>query len=168
MSNDRVITGGGRAALSRRRDRLLSLDLDAIYRELNRKHWRGRLPPVRIEWSTRLRVAGQCVGRRGPIQLGLRYHLHYPRDLRRTLKHEMVHLIHWSHDEAFMAEARRVGALIYARSYPGIQWPFRYVYECPSCGSRYRSRKRVSLACARCGNGGYRERYRFRLVKTLR
>lgn len=158
----------GRAVKERRRERLLRLDLEEIYRELNRKFWRGKLPRVRVEWSTRLRVAGQCLSKRGPIQLGLRYHLHYPRDLRRTLKHEMVHLIHWAHDEEFMAEARRVGALIYARVYPGIQWPYRYLYECPSCGARYRSRKKVSLSCARCGDGDYRARYRFQLVKVLR
>ena len=167
MASIRRASPGSRAQVERRRARLLSLDLDAIFRELNRRHWRGRIRPTEVTWSTRLRVAGQCLTPRGPIVLGLRYHLHYPRDLRRTLKHEMVHLLHWSHDEAFMEEARRVGALLYAQEYPGIRWPVRYVYECPSCGFRYRTRKRIHLACARCGGGNYRVKYEFKLVRVL-
>lgn len=163
----RKANGVSKAVAERRRSKLLSIDLEELYDEMNQRHWKGRLPRVKIEWSSRLRVAGQCSSPKGPIRIGLRYHVHFPRDLRGTLKHEMVHLIHFNHDDAFEREVRRVRGLLHARPYPGMRWPYRYVYECPTCGRLYRSRKRVALACASCGAGEYSSRHRFRLVATL-
>lgn len=147
--------------------RLLRVDLQRMYDEINRRHFGGRLPAVTVRWSTRLKVAGQIVKSNRLILLGLEYHCHYPRDVRSTLKHEMVHLVHWDHDEAFRRECRRVGAAVNCKTYPGIFRPYKYIYECPGCGRRHPVRRRIHAACARCGKGGRKDDFRLLLVEYL-
>jgi predicted SprT family Zn-dependent metalloprotease len=147
--------------------RLLRVDLQRLFEETNRRRFGGRLPRTAVRWSTRLKVAGQIVRSNRLILLGLEYHCHYPRDLRSSLKHEMVHLLHWDHDEAFRRECRRVGAAIHCRTYPGIFRPLKYVYQCPGCGMRHAVRRRIHAACARCGKGFFRGQFRMRLVEYL-
>ncbi len=147
--------------------RLLDSDLQDLFDRLNRVWFRGRLPRLEVRWSQRLKVAGQIERRRRRILLGLEYHCHYPADLESTLKHEMVHLLHWNHDRQFRRECARVGAAVHCRTYPGMFRPFRYLYQCPGCGQRYPARRILHAACARCGRGAYRPRYRLRLVEFL-
>ena len=147
--------------------RLLRLDLQRLFDDCNRRHFGGRLPRVAVRWSTRLKVAGQIVRSNRVILLGLEYHCHYPRDIRSTLKHEMVHLVHWNHDEGFRRECGRVGAAVHCKTYPGIFRPYKYVYQCPSCGRRHPVRRRIHAACASCGKGFFRGRFRLRLVEYL-
>lgn len=147
--------------------RLLATDLQALYAEVNRRHFGGRLPHVTVRWSPRLKVAGQIVKSNRLILLGLEYHCHFPRDVRSTLKHEMVHLLHWNHDEAFRRECRRVGGAVNCKTYPGIFRPYKYIYECPGCGSRHPVRRRIHAACARCGGGRRRGEFRLLLVEYL-
>ena len=148
-------------------DRLLRVDLQRLFDDVNRRHFGGRLPTVTVRWSPRLKVAGQIVQSNRLILLGLEYHCHYPGDVRSTLKHEMVHLLHWNHDASFRRECRRVGASVHCKTYPGIFRPYKYVYQCPRCGSRHPVRRRITAACARCGKGVYRGRFRLRLVEYL-
>lgn len=147
--------------------RLSELDLVALYDELNEEYFDGALPRMRVRWSTRLKIAGQVIKRHRLILLGLEYHCHYPRDLRSTLKHEMVHLVHWHHDEDFRRECARVGAAVHCKTYPGMFRPYKYVYQCPECGMRHRVRRTIDSSCARCGKGVYRRKYRLRLVQYL-
>jgi hypothetical protein len=148
--------------------RLLALDLQATFDELNRRYFRGRLTRMRVRWSTRLKIAGQIVKRHRLIMLGLEYHCHYPRDLRSTLKHEMVHLIHWHHDESFRTECARVRAAVHCKTYPGMFRPYKYVYQCPVCNRRHRVRRRIHSTCSRCSQGRSRSKFRMRLVQYLR
>lgn len=147
--------------------RLERIDLQAMYDAVNRRQFGGRLPAVTVRWSTRLKVAGQIVKSNRLILLGLEYHCHYPRDVRSTLKHEMVHLLHWDHDEAFRRECRRVGGAVNCKTYPGIFRPYKYVYQCPGCGRRHPVRRRIHGACARCGKDGRPEDFSLRLVEYL-
>ena len=146
---------------------LRRVDLQALYASLNRRHFGGRLPRVTVRWSPRLKVAGQIVASNRTILLGLEYHCHYPRDVRSSLKHEMVHLLHWDHDDGFRRECARVGAAVHCKDYPGIHRPYKYVYQCPNCGRRHPVRRRIHAACARCGKGFNRGRFRLRLVEYL-
>jgi predicted SprT family Zn-dependent metalloprotease len=144
------------------------MDLESLFDEINERWFDNELPPYHVTWSKRMKVAGH-IDRPGQfISLGLEYHCHFPRDVRRTLKHEMVHLVHWNHDEEFRRECRRVGAAVRCKTYPGMFRPVKYLYECPSCGTTVRTRRRISSACARCGDGWYEERFRMRLVQHLR
>lgn len=154
---------GGFPALAR----LQRLDLQRLFDDLNRRHFRGRLPRVTVRWSPRLKVAGQIVRSNRLILLGLEYHCHYPRDVRSTLKHEMVHLVHWDHDDDFRRECARVRAAVHCKTYPGIFRPYKYVYQCPNCEARRPVRRRIHAACARCGRGFYKGRFRLRLVEYL-
>jgi predicted SprT family Zn-dependent metalloprotease len=148
-------------------DRLLRLDLQRTFRDLNRRHFGSRLPTVTVRWSPRLKVAGQIVRSNRLLLLGLEYHCHYPEDVRSTLKHEMVHLLHWNHDQAFRLECERVGAAVHCKTYPGIFRPYKYIYQCPNCGARHAVRRRIHAACARCGRGIFRGQFRLRLVEYL-
>ncbi len=148
-------------------ERLLAVDLQELYSDLNRRHFGGRLPRMTVRWSTRLKIAGQIVKRNRLIVLGLEYHCHYPRDLASTLKHEMVHLVHWHHDENFRRECARVRAAVHCKTYPGMFRPYKYVYQCGACGARHRVRRVIHASCARCGHGVYKRRFRLRLVEYL-
>jgi len=147
--------------------RLLRVDLQRAFDDLNARHFGGRLPRVTVRWSPRLKVAGQIVRSNRLILLGLEYHCHYPRDVRATLKHEMVHLLHWNHDADFRRECARVRAAVHCKTYPGIFRPYKYVYQCPGCGARHAVRRRIHAACARCGRGFFRGQFRLRLVEYL-
>jgi predicted SprT family Zn-dependent metalloprotease len=148
-------------------DALLAQDLPALFDGINRRHFGGRLPRSAVRWSTRLKVAGQIVRSNRVLLLGLEYHCHYPADVVSTLKHEMVHLLHWNHDEAFRRECARIRAPLHCRTYPGMFRPFKYVYACPGCGLRHRVRRIIHASCARCGRGVFRSRHRLRLVEYL-
>jgi predicted SprT family Zn-dependent metalloprotease len=148
-------------------ERLLAMDPQDLYDTLNRRHFGGRLPRSTVRWSPRLKVAGQIARSNRVILLGLEYHCHYPGDVVSTLKHEMVHLLHWNHDEAFRRECARIRAPLHCRTYPGMFRPFRYVYECPSCGLRHRVRRIIHASCPRCGRGVFRSRHRLLLVEYL-
>jgi len=147
--------------------RLLAFDLDDLFQSLNLRHFGGRLPRTSVRWSTRLKVAGQIVRSNRQILLGLEYHCHYPDDVASTLKHEMVHIVHWNHDDAFRRECERVRAAVHCKTYPGIFRPYKYVYQCPGCGLQHRVRRIIHSACSRCGKGAYRSRFRLRLVEYL-
>jgi predicted SprT family Zn-dependent metalloprotease len=145
------------------------MDLQALFDGQNRELFGGRLPRCVVRWSPRLKVAGQIVREEGLIRLGLEYHCHYPADVLSTLRHEMVHLVHWDHDAAFRGECLRVGAAVRCRTYPGIFRPWRYLYQCPTCGARRAVRRKIRAACRGCGRGARRDaaRARLRLVEYL-
>jgi predicted SprT family Zn-dependent metalloprotease len=147
------------------------MELEELYEELNRTHWGGRLPRARVEWSARLKIAGKCYPDLDPprIVLSRSYHEYYPEDLPRVLKHEMIHLRYGRHGKRFKSEARRVGALLHTREYPGLRRKPIYVYVCPVCGNEYVYRRRVSgLACSKCCKGRYKSRFKLVLRESLR
>ncbi len=142
-------------------------DLYALYERYNNIFFGGRLPQVRIEYSTRMRCAGSYTPAKGVIRIGRKYHELFPEEVGDTLKHEMIHILHFRHDAAFKAEAARIGASIRARAHPSLRKPPRYVYVCGNCGREYPRQKRLRMAsCGACSRGGrFDARHKLRLKK---
>ncbi|GEM_PF-445914 len=141
--------------------------LDELYRLFDYYNWKyfgGRLPRVKIEYSTRMTCAGSYSPNRRLIKIGRRYHEIFPQDLEDTLKHEMIHIRHYHHDAKFKAEAVRIGASLKAREHPNLRRPPKYVYECPGCGAEYpRQRRLVQASCTYCSaNRRYDPRFKLR------
>ena len=145
-------------------------ELAALYSSLRRRYfWAGDgrgclLPPageVAIEWSTRLTAsAGVCYPGKRLIRLSTHYHRRFPDEVESTLLHEMIHLIVPGHGPAFRAWIERIRSLggsvnRFARE-PAR--PPRWVYVCPSCGSRFPRQRRLPgggrrYRCRACGPG---------------
>jgi predicted SprT family Zn-dependent metalloprotease len=143
-------------------------DLEQLYACLNMKYFSGALPEVKIEWSMRMKHAGKCIVSHKIIKLGTAYHRHYPEDITDTLKHEMIHLKIVNHGPAFNREAARIGTTRYAKDYPGMLRGLKYLYECPSCGETFASRKRFrERSCGRCSKGKYDPRFKLRFIKRI-
>jgi predicted SprT family Zn-dependent metalloprotease len=143
-------------------------ELAKLFDHYNWVYWGGKLPRVRVEYSTRMTSAGSYSPHRKLIRIGRKYHELFPEDLHDTLKHEMIHIIHLNHGPKFKAEARRVGATRNARSHPTLRRPPRYIYACPGCGHRYERQKRLVMAsCGDCSKGGsFDPRFKLRLIQS--
>ena len=139
-------------------------ELQKIFDCLNWKYFNGRLPKVRLEWSTRMRAAGKFYMGRSLIRLGQKYHEYYPQDVEDTLKHEMIHILYPDHGKLFKAEAKRIGTSIHAKEFPGGRSPHKYIYICPVCGEKYYRHRYIRTAsCGKCAPGGYDKRYKLKL-----
>lgn len=134
----------------------------------NWMYFKGKLPRVRIEYSNRMTSAGSYTPSGKIIKIGRKYHEIFPEDVNDTLKHEMIHILHFHHDKAFKLEAERIGASLRARTHPALQRQPRYIYYCVKCGTKYPRQKRLRMAsCGQCSKGGrYDDRYKLRLLKT--
>ncbi len=145
--------------------------LEELYRMFDHFNWLyfdGKLPRVRIEYSTRMSSAGSYTPGVKLIRLSRKYHRIFPEDLEDTLKHEMIHIIHLRHDAAFKREADRVGATLKARTHPLLRKPPKYVYMCPGCGKEYPRQKRMRMSsCGDCSAyGKFDSRFKLRLVRS--
>ncbi|MDX9857326.1 MAG: hypothetical protein RBT76_06025 [candidate division Zixibacteria bacterium] len=145
--------------------------LSELYRRFDLFNWMffaGKLPRVRIEYSSRMVAAGSYAPHEKLIKIGRKYHEIFPEDVDDTLKHEMIHIIHFHHDAAFRREAERIGCMLRARSHPSLVRPSRYIYQCPNCGRRYGRQKRLRMAsCGYCSDRGrYDDRFKLRLVES--
>ena len=111
-----------RHAAARPGDRQVVAALETLHRELNRRHFDGRLAPARFQLSERMRVRLADVTlrepRSGPVEIGFsRRHLRRDGwdEVGKTLLHEMVH--QWQvesglpldHGAEFRRKAREVG-----------------------------------------------------------
>lgn len=142
--------------------------VEELYRLFDRYNWMyfdGELPKVKIEYSNRMLSAGAYYPREKLIKIGRKYHEVFPDDLTDTLKHEMIHIIHFRHDAAFRREANRIGASVKAQYHPTLRRPARYVYECPGCRMEYPRQKRLRMAsCGKCSaRGKFDSRFKLRL-----
>ncbi len=143
-------------------------ELERLFDRFNREFFEGRLPRVRIEYSTRMqRSAGSYHPADRVIRIGRRYHELFPDEIEDTLKHEMIHLRHLRHNAAFKREAQRLGTSVKAQSHPLLGRPPKYTYACPGCGREYPRQKRLRMAsCGRCSRGGrYDERFKLQLKR---
>lgn len=145
--------------------------VEELYRLFDRFNWLyfgGKLPKVKIVYSTRMAAAGSYSTERRLIKMGRRYHEIFPQDIEDTLKHEMIHIIHHHHDAAFKREAKRIGATLKAQDHPALRRPPKFVYECPCCGMEYPRQKRLIMAsCGKCSAGRrFDPRYKLRRKKT--
>ena len=143
-------------------------ELARRFEVFNWMYFKGKLPKVRIEYSNRMTSAGSYTPSGKVIKIGRKYHEIFPEDINDTLKHEMIHILHFRHDRAFKREAERIGASLRARAHPALQRPPRFVYYCEHCGMRYPRQKRLRMAsCGQCSKGGrYDERFKLKLMKT--
>ncbi|MBK7143538.1 MAG: hypothetical protein IPH75_15850 [bacterium] len=141
-------------------------ELYRLYDALNFRYWNGKLPAVTIQYSTRMLSAGSYTPHNKVIKLGRRYHELFPAELVDTLKHEMIHILHYYHDAAFKREAERVGTTIKATFHPSLQRPPKFVYVCPACKREYPRHKRLIMhSCGTCSRGSFDFRYKLRLRK---
>ncbi len=129
------------------------------FTRFNHVYFEGLLPTTAIRWSSRMRIAGMCDTRKRIISLSRAYHTHFPEDIDDTLKHEMIHLIHPSHDLEFRREAKRLGATVHCKEYPGLHPRARFVYICPHCRTVFHRSKRERLYCGLCSRRRIDERF---------
>lgn len=141
-------------------------DLQRMYDIYNREYFEGRLPTIKIRYSKRMLVAGGYFPQKREIRISEKYHTYFPDEVYDTLKHEMIHLIHFKHDAAFKNMARRIGASLRANEHPALRRPPRYIYICPHCNTEYPRHKRLRMAsCGRCSKGKFDAQYKLVLKK---
>jgi len=145
-------------------------ELYRLFDEFNWRYFGGKLPGVRIEYSNRMTSAGSYSPTRKLIKIGRKYHEIFPQDIEDTLKHEMIHIIHYRHDARFKAEARRIGASLRAREHSSLRRRPKYIYQCPGCGMEYPRQKRLVMAsCGRCSRRRrFDPRFKLKRVKTFK
>jgi predicted SprT family Zn-dependent metalloprotease len=144
-------------------------ELHRMYDLTNWLYFGGKLPRVRIEYSSRMTSAGSYSAEKNLIRIGRKYHELFPDEIGDTLKHEMIHIRHFNHDSAFRKEAERIGASVRARSHPLLERPPRYIYICPRCGQKYPRQKRLRMAsCGDCSpRRKFDPKYKLVLFKSL-
>ncbi len=144
-------------------------ELQRMFDIYNREYFDGKLPRMRIRYSKRMLIAGGYFPDRKEIRISVKYHTYFPDEVYDTLKHEMIHLLHFRHDTAFKKMARRIGASLRANDHPALRKPPRYIYICPNCFTEYPRQKRLRMAsCGRCSKGKFDPRFKLVLKKRLR
>jgi len=141
-------------------------ELYRLFDIYNAIHFANSLPRPTIKYSTRMLAAGSCEPLRKVIKIGVRYHQIFREELEDTLKHEMIHLVHFHHDKHFKAKAAEMGVPVHAKFHPDLKRPPKYLYQCPSCRHQYPRQKRLrETSCGSCSNGAYNPRFKLQLVK---
>lgn len=142
-------------------------ELSRLFDLFNLLYFGGKLPSAKIEYSNRMSSAGSYTPSKRLIKIGRKYHQLFPGDLEDTLKHEMIHIIHYRHNAAFKKEAARIGATVKAQYHPSLTRKPKYLYKCPNCNGEYPRQKIYRMAsCGNCSkNGKYDKKYKLILVK---
>ena len=144
-------------------------ELYARFHRYNVEFFAGKLPTPRIRYSSRMLCAGQYIRSRMEIVLSSKYHEIFPEDVDDTLKHEMIHIIHFNHNADFKREAQRIGASVKAKAHSQLRLPARYVYQCKACKTEYPRRKRlISASCGKCSPSRFDARFKLSLKKKLK
>ncbi len=130
-------------------------ELHIMFDRFNWRFFSGKLHKVNIKYSKRMLSAGSYTPVTRTIKLGVKYHEHFLDEIADTLKHEMIHIIHFHHDRKFKAEARRIGASLKAKFHPSLKKPAKYLYHCKSCNMEYPRQKILRMSsCGKCSSGG--------------
>ncbi len=142
-------------------------ELYRLFDLYNAIHFDNALPQPTIEYSTRMLAAGSCEPVRRRIKIGVRYHQIFREELEDTLKHEMIHLVHYHHDKRFKAKAAELGVSVHAKFHPDLKRQPRYLYQCPACNAQYPRQKRLrETSCGSCSGGAFDSRFKLRLVRN--
>lgn len=142
-------------------------ELYRLFDLYNAIHFENTLPPATVEYSTRMLSAGSCEPLRRRIKIGVRYHQVFREELVDTLKHEMIHLVHYRHDKHFKAKAAEMGVPVHARFHPDLRRPPRFLYQCPVCRTQYpRQRRLRETSCGLCSGDAYDSRFKLRLARN--
>lgn len=140
--------------------------LETLFQQLNEQYFEGKLPPLKLNWNSKLRTtAGRfSPGSRNPLRpreafIEVAHYLKSLSDgnqhIRDTLLHEMIHYWLWwskkpyGHTKEFYQIMKRVGA---KRFNPvPKESAIKYWYECQNCKVRLPARKKLGrVACASC------------------
>lgn len=142
--------------------------LYTLFDQYNRLYFKGKLPRVKIEYSTRMMDAGAYIPSQKLIRIGRKYHELFPEDVDDTLRHEMIHIIHHGHDAAFKKEAKRIGASLHGKSHPALVKPPKYIYMCPACRHEYPRHRQLRMAsCGDCSpKGRFDPRFKLKLISS--
>lgn len=141
-------------------------DLQRMFEIYNRQYFDGKLPPVKIRYSSRMLAAGGYFPSKREIRISEKYHAYFPEEVYDTLKHEMIHILHLKHNVAFRKIAGRIGASLRANEHPALRQMPRYIYVCPRCFTEYPRHRRLRMAsCGRCSKGGFDVRFKLVLKK---
>lgn len=163
------------------------IDFDALFEEINQKHFDGFLIAPGLRWNSRLRTsAGRFIpGSRRmffefppiiEIASYLREEGESVQLIWDTMAHEMIHYWLWvrrrpyGHTGEFLNKMREMGVSRY-NPVPRRR-AVKYLYRCPCCLGQYPARKRLGiLACAKCceahNHGRYDARFRLELVSKV-
>ena len=140
-----------------------------LFNRFNYLYFDGKLPRPVIEYSSRMTCAGSYTPVKNLIKISQKYHAIYPNEIEDTLKHEMIHIIHFNHNAAFKAEAKRIGSSLKAKTHPSLRKSPKYLYVCPSCGLEYPRQKKVRMSsCGSCSrNNEFERRFKLILIKSF-
>ena len=143
-------------------------ELYRMFDRYNEKYFENKLPLTRIEYSSRMTNAGSYTPALKLIKISKKYHQIFPDDLEDTLKHEMIHIIHFYHNADFKREAVRIGTTLKAKSHPSLRRKPKYLYLCPGCKKEYPRQKRLRMAsCGDCSEKGrFDNRFKLKLYKN--
>jgi hypothetical protein len=84
--------------------------LEQLFHILNRRHWNGRLPFFRCEWSDRMITTwGCCYRGRRLIRISSLFRTRPIRELEALMCHEMIHIKYRGHGKRFKNELKRIG-----------------------------------------------------------
>ena len=129
--------------------------LHHLFNRFNFLYFDGKLTRPVIEYSNRMTCAGSYTPVKNLIKISQKYHAIFPYEIEDTLKHEMIHMIHFNHNAAFKVEAKRIGASLKAKTHPSLQKQPKYLYACPGCGLEYPRQKKVRMSsCGSCSRKG--------------
>lgn len=131
---------------------LLSVEkLYQLFDKFNQQYFENKLPLTKIEYSNRMTNAGSYTPALKLIKISKKYHEIFPLDIEDTLKHEMIHIIHFYHNAEFKKEAFRIGASLKAKSHSSLRRKAKYLYICPGCKKEYPRQKKLRMAsCGSC------------------
>lgn len=140
-----------------------------LFNRFNFSYFSGKLTRPVIEYSNRMTCAGSYTPVKNLIKISRKYHALFPDEIEDTLKHEMIHIVHFMHDAAFKAEAKRIGASLRAKMHPSLRKQPKYLYVCPSCGLDYPRQKKVRMSsCGNCSRRGkFDPNFKLKLSKSF-
>ncbi len=142
-------------------------ELYLLFDKINITYFDNKLPQAKIEYSTRMTNAGSYTPALKLIKISKKYHEIFPDDIEDTMKHEMIHIIHFYHNAEFKKEAARIGTTLKAKPHPSLRRKAKYLYLCPGCKKEYPRQKRLRMAsCGSCSDKSkYDNRFKLKLVK---
>lgn len=148
-------------------------ELQVLWRQLNSVYFFHRLPPIEIQWSSRLTSSagmfvhaheihanGRVSAKMGRVKRIIRLSIPLLKsktltEIRRTLAHEMIH--QWQHDvqkqrpnhgeefRRFMEKmnADGLGIAVYHSLHKEVEALTKYTWKCTKCGQAYQRQRRT-------------------------
>jgi hypothetical protein len=139
------------------------------FHRLNRAYFHDTLTLREVRVSTRKQYGGYYRKSESLIVVSWQgYKDHGWEESLETFRHEVAHIVHQDHSKAFWELAFRIGCQRRFARPPKERHPAysRYVYECPSCQTRYYRRKRVARSSCGLCDRKYNPAFQLRLVRS--